>query len=162
MRNCISKRTNVCMKLVLQRRHETESRRSSSLNLAQKRIPKKPLEEERGQVLRKEQKVLRRGGKYWGSGGRESREEWCTKELSIFGLQSAQSTRSVIISKFLVPINKNRKSQSFWFTVETVYSTNCACLATCKQAKVCRGKKKQQKRGRWRGAVPSLSFYGKD
>lgn len=56
------------MKLVLQRR-QTESRRSSSLNLAQKRIPKKPLEQERGQVLWKEikgaQKRRKVLGKWW-------------------------------------------------------------------------------------------------
>lgn len=53
----------------IQLQHQTESRRSSSLYLALKRIPKKPLEQERRQVLWKEikgaQKRRKVLGKWW-------------------------------------------------------------------------------------------------
>lgn len=78
-------------------------------------------------------------------GGRAERNS-VQKRLSIFGLQSAQSTRSVIISKFLVSINNTRKSQSFWFTVEAVYSSNCACLRHASKRRLAEEKKTTKKR----------------
>lgn len=118
---------------------------------------------------------VRKGGKQSGSeGGKKFERESAQKRLSIFRLLRAQSTRSVIISQFAVfgtdrYIAGRPRAQGLWFTMKTVYYSDCACLWGCavpSERETERGA--ENKRTEWarmsekrRNAVPPESFYRK-